>query len=596
MLTLWVLAVILAIQEEALGQLNLPASPPIIPNLPVSLLPGLPIPIPPGLPVPLPPGSPPGGLQVPKVPLPRKYPARTKGSRCLPIAKYFISDSKLEDHMNATLPPQIEKMLKCKKVDLAGLLGTVLSAVSDLDLLSLLDLTSSLDILGGGSLGGLLGEGNGGKSSNLPLLPEVTGAVSGLLTQRTEGLGSLLSTGSDKNLVKGLLDGTGLSALQQPLNDVTDKVGDLKESAQGVLNSTLLSGISSGLSDLLKNADLEQLLLGLQVEKVTVESMKSTMTADGIHVQATTTIFIGGNGLLGPVLSLVGFNVHGDVALKIGLSTNDTHCVKLQVQEKAFEVNKVTLQLIQTVTDILPLSLPLPLDDVVLQLLTVKISKNMEEPRSCDIVLSDISECKNSMGLFTYSFKSSRMSPQGLSTFYCAEARFNKGAVAVPGSSLSSVTKNASISLILSHMMLKAIITHTAKQSSVQRNNLDARITKLTYSHQLANQIQASYWVNISKDGERPVTGKTDLIISLVCKISKDKLITDIRLLSSEHSTTPPDAIDQVQGEMAEVLKKFSSGLTEYVKQWNIPPPVISNLLDNVNFEVLKSKDLQAAK
>uniref|UniRef100_A0A8I3X4M6 Uncharacterized protein n=1 Tax=Callithrix jacchus TaxID=9483 RepID=A0A8I3X4M6_CALJA len=377
MLTLWVLAVILAIQEEALGQLNLPASPPIIPNLPVSLLPGLPIPIPPGLPVPLPPGSPPGGLQVPKVPLPRKYPARTKGSRCLPIAKYFISDSKLEDHMNATLPPQIEKMLKCKKVDLAGLLGTVLSAVSDLDLLSLLDLTSSLDILGGGSLGGLLGEGNGGKSSNLPLLPEVTGAVSGLLTQRTEGLGSLLSTGSDKNLVKGLLDGTGLSALQQPLNDVTDKVGDLTESAQGVLNSTLLSGISSGLSDLLKNADLEQLLLGLQVEKVTVESMKSTMTADGIHVQATTTIFIGGNGLLGPVLSLVGFNVHGDVALKIGLSTNDTHCVKLQVQEKAFEVNKVTLQLIQTVTDILPLSLPLPLDDVVLQLLTVKISKNV---------------------------------------------------------------------------------------------------------------------------------------------------------------------------------------------------------------------------
>nr|XP_021521482.1 vomeromodulin-like [Aotus nancymaae] len=249
--------------------------------------------------------------------------------------------------MNATLPPQIEKMLKCKKVDLAGLLGTVLSTVSDLDLLSLLDLTSSLDILGGGSLGGLLGEGNGGKSSKLPLLSEVTGAVSGLLPQGTEGLGSLLPAGSDKNLVKGLLDGTGLSALQQPLNYVTDKVGDLKESAQGMLNSTLPSGISSGLSDLLKNADLEQLLLGLQVEKVTVESMKSTMTCDGIHVQATTTVFIGGNGLLGPVLSLVGFNVHGDVALKIGLSTNDTRCVKLQVQEKAFEVKKVTLQLIQ---------------------------------------------------------------------------------------------------------------------------------------------------------------------------------------------------------------------------------------------------------
>ncbi|KAL0595195.1 Vomeromodulin [Plecturocebus cupreus] len=326
-----------------------------------------------------------------------------------PSTSYLTANSKTVN-MNATLPTQIEKMLKCEKVDLAGLLGTVLSTVSNLDLLSILDLTSSLDILGGGSLGGLLGEGNGGKSSNLPLLSEVTGAVSGLLPQGTEGLGSLLSTGSDKNLVKGLLDGTGLSALQQPLNDVTDKVGDLKESAQGVLNSALPSGIVSGLSDLLKNADLEQLLLGLQVEKVTVESMKSTMTGDGIHVQATTTVFIGGNGrplghpapelqapvskgqvettertaawatvgkagtahsrpsapaqtgearewapkphppiiLLGAVVSLLGFNVHGDVALMIGLSTNDTRCVKLQVQEKAFEAKKVTLQLIQT--------------------------------------------------------------------------------------------------------------------------------------------------------------------------------------------------------------------------------------------------------
>lgn len=164
--------------------------------------------------------------------------------------------------MNATLPLQIEKILKCEKVNLAGLLGTVLSTVSDLDLLSLLDLTSPLDILGGASLSGILGEGNGGKSSNLPLLSELTGAVSGLLPQGTEGLVSLLPTGSDKNPVKGLLSGTGLSTLQRPLKDVTDKVQDLKESAQGVLNSTLPSGISNALPDLLKNADLEQLLLG----------------------------------------------------------------------------------------------------------------------------------------------------------------------------------------------------------------------------------------------------------------------------------------------------------------------------------------------
>nr|XP_054398120.1 vomeromodulin-like [Pongo abelii] len=79
--------------------------------------------------------------------------------------------------------------------------------------------------------------------------------------------------------------------------------------------------------------------------------------------------------------------------------------------------------------------------------------------------------------------------------------------------------------------MLKVIITHTAKQSSVQRNNLDARITKLTYSQRPDSKIQASYWVNITKDGGSFVTGQTDLIISFISKISKDKLITDIELL-----------------------------------------------------------------
>ena len=39
------------------------------------------------------------------------------------------------------------------------MLGEVISTVSNSDLLSVLDLTSSLDILGGGGLGGILGKG-----------------------------------------------------------------------------------------------------------------------------------------------------------------------------------------------------------------------------------------------------------------------------------------------------------------------------------------------------------------------------------------------------------------------------------------------------
>ena len=140
-------------------------------------------------------------------------------------------------------------MLKCEEINLAGVLGEVISTVSNSGLLSVLDLTSSLDILGGGGLGGILGKGSSNKSPKHPqsLLSEATGAVSDL---GQGALGSLPLLGGE-NAVKELVDSTGLLT------------GDkLKETNEGILNSVVPKDINSALTGLLGNIDLEDLLLG----------------------------------------------------------------------------------------------------------------------------------------------------------------------------------------------------------------------------------------------------------------------------------------------------------------------------------------------
>ena len=130
-------------------------------------------------------------------------------------------------------------MLKCEEINLAGVLGEVISTVSNSDLLSVLDLSSSLDILGGGGLGGILGKGSSNKPPKHPqsLLSEATSAVSDL---GQEALGSL-----------PLVDNTGLLT------------GDkLKETTDGILNSVVPKDIDSALTGLLGNIDLADLLLG----------------------------------------------------------------------------------------------------------------------------------------------------------------------------------------------------------------------------------------------------------------------------------------------------------------------------------------------
>ncbi|KAK2504438.1 hypothetical protein MC885_016588, partial [Smutsia gigantea] len=541
MLTLWALVITLAIQAGALALLpplplprQIPLSTPLnaINTLPVSL----------------PLRNLPTNPSIPKSSPSTKRLTGTPRSMCQTSARYFMSTSKLDEYLHAALPTQIEKMLMCAKVDLAGIVGSLLAMAFSSDLLSVLDVTSSLNILGDGGLGGVLGKGSGGKSpqQQLPLSSVATGAIGGL-----GALSSLLPIPAE-NPVKGLVNTVGLSDLPLPLNGVVDQVGKLQESTEGVLKSAVPGGINSAVTDLLEN-NLEGLLLGLEVQRVTVENMTSTMTDDGILFHAMTTAFIGGNGLAGTAISLLGIEVHGDVTLNIGISTNNTQCINLQVQDKDIKARKI------------------------------------QNSKSCDIDLRDFSKCENSTGLFKYQVTNSRISAQGLSINYCAKAVHSRNTVPVPGSSLPPDPKNANISITLSHTILKTIVTLSAKQSSVKTNNLDASITRVAYSFQQGNKISATYWVSVKKDGYPFATGQTTIIISHTCKISKDKLMTDIKILSSEHTVTPSETTDEVQGVLTAVLRNFLSALKGNLLHWNVPSGVTSLPPINAKVEVVKS-------
>ncbi|KAF7472684.1 hypothetical protein GHT09_016438 [Marmota monax] len=153
-----------------------------------------------------------------------------------------------------------------------------------------------------------------------------------------------------------------------------------------------------------------------------------------------------------------------------------------------------------------------------------------------------------------------------------AEAIFGKNTVPVTGSILPPDPKNANISMTLSHTLLKTIITYAAKISSVKADNLEASITKITYTFQPDSTIQASYWTDIRKDEESYATGKTTLIISHECKISKDKMTVNIKLVRSDHSVNPPEASDEVQDLLSGVLKKL---LSAAIGMWNLEESVL---------------------
>ncbi|CAO2578193.1 Bpifb9 [Lemmus lemmus] len=279
-----------------------------------------------------------------------------------------------------------------------------------------------------------------------------------------------------------------------------------------------------------------------------------------------------------------------EVTMKAAISSNNTQCVNLDIQDTHFQVNEVNIQLIETVTGTVPLPVPLPLNEIVPVLLTAEMNENLENSNSCAIDLTNFNECKNATGLFKYQTQTARMSPKGLSILYCVEANIGKRTVPVPGSRLPPDPRNATISVTMSTSMLKTLLIYVAKQSSVKMNDLEANITKIAYTFQKDKLLRVFYEVKITKDGEDFATGKTQLIVSHNSKISKSKLVSDIKLTRYyKVQVHRPQRKEEVEGIISEVMKKSWSVFNELYKQMNVPEGVSSFALSNADVKPLKS-------
>ncbi|XP_020933350.1 vomeromodulin-like [Sus scrofa] len=248
MLTLWALAIMLAIQARASDIGTLPGN--IFPRPGVHYV---------SIPSELhfnPPANGPLSRVSRRGSIPKGSPDRTAGAKCPPVAKYFLSSSKLDAYLNAILPQKIEKTLMCEEVNLAGVLGEAISTVSNSDLLSVLDITSLLSLSGGGGLGGILGKG----TSSLGILGGggLVGGLGGTLSKGTSSLGILggggLVGGLGGTLSKGtaplgILGGGGLAGgLGGTLSKGTASLGIL---GGGGLAGGLSGGLGGGLGGIL---------------------------------------------------------------------------------------------------------------------------------------------------------------------------------------------------------------------------------------------------------------------------------------------------------------------------------------------------------
>ncbi|XP_004868025.1 vomeromodulin-like [Heterocephalus glaber] len=577
---LWALAITLATQAGALDVLE----PPTVGSLPSTLssvqhVEPLPLPLTSSQAFKSPPTQ-------KSSPFSRKSPKTPEG-QCAPASEYFLSAEKFDEYLNATVPPEIEKLVKCKEVNIVGVLGQVLDTVGNAGVLDMLDITSLLE-MGDGGIGGILGmNSKGDKSPKLPSLSKVGETADKL------GVGSLLSSGAGQSPVKGLLEGAELPELQT-LNDVAGSAKSLKDSAVSKVKDVLPAETTKALKGALENLDIKDLLLQLEVQSVDIEEINSTVTDDGIDVEAIATATVGGKGVAGPVITVVGFQVLLGVTLKVAVSTNNTQCVNLDIEETNISANQVTLRILETVTNTAVLPVSLPLKDIVPKVLSVELQKNVDNSESCGIVFSDFNKCKNSTGLFQFHIKSARTRPQGLSILYCVEALFDKTAVPVPGGHLPPHPKDANISIIMSSTMVKTVVKYNAKRSSAKSDNLEASITKTTFRFQQdSNSVRVAYSTTIKKDGESFAKGESVIIIKTAGKISSDKMIVNVEVSRSEHHVSPPE-LDTVKDVLFKVQKKFSTYLTESAKNWNIPSGVPLFPVDG-DITLTLSKDLLAA-
>ncbi|XP_055977513.1 vomeromodulin-like [Sorex fumeus] len=504
--------------------------------------------------------------------------------------------------MNGSLPDKIEDLVKCSDVNLAGLVGSVLSTACGTDLLALLP----MDALSGlGVLDGALGKSADAKAPSAaegsdpaavpvsPMVPDglpVSVASAEALQDVVEPISQVAQDAASK--------AKSLAGLTDPLR----KVSSVVDTAKNLLSTgpvrDLLPSLGSGSSS--GDRDGSGLLLNTKLGDVTVNSITYSMTDKGMDAQASVTAGVIAEGIAGAAVTVLEIQVSMVVTVHIS-STHEpaNNTCQLEVEQKSMEVTEVCIMLVKTALDMLPMSLPLPisLNDVMLMVLSVELTKNAKES-SCAIQLDDFDTGKNVTGaVCQYTIAKTNIYADGLCISYCAKCTWNKIPVSMPGSSIPKHPKNDSVSLILSHETVKEFVTRCAKPVRVKVGDVEACISRLSYGYRPDQKLELIMNFELKKAGQPYGIARSVAMYSHLCRTANGKMVADIKMISMTQQTTmPPEIMDEMPNLVYEVQSRAVSAITGCLSQWNLPTGVSSNPVPPAKLVPMKTKDLQTGK
>ncbi|XP_044515726.1 vomeromodulin-like [Gracilinanus agilis] len=440
----------------------------------------------------------------------------TKNQSCEASAWIFHSKKEIDDHMNDAMKKKTEDIIRCAKMELAGIAGELLAGLLSGGLVS--DLPISTDVLSkltSGSLSGAL--------PNLPI-SDIPGLSNG-------GVNSLL--GESGSLVDSLPKMPLENSKNSEESQGTDKSED--EPKLG------LDGVLSGKPEILPLTRNQEGLI--VIKEVIVKDLVTKMEGGNMIVNSNATVIMGGsNGVEGLVGEILQFKMDCEVTCLLSLIQEKT-CPSFGMKDKKINPKAVKLEII---------------DNPIVSML---------QEENCPISFK-LPESKNGTeseeDFFSYQMKDANFTEKGFQVSYCVKFNDKGKAIDVSDGQMPPNPENANTSIGMSSAMTKKLITRLGREMSKKEpiNGTEILIKKLSYKFSEDN-LQLSFDSDMKKDGAKIATGHMSMLFSIICEIINDHIKGSVNLISFDSKTEPSDneVANNIMKRMPEEVTKQINGM-----------------------------------
>ncbi|XP_043836725.1 vomeromodulin-like [Dromiciops gliroides] len=484
---------------------------------------------------------------------PSKDPAERNELHCDASAWYFLSTMKINNYLIDAIPKIIEDLFNCAEFDVAGFIKTILESAN---FKSFLSAASLLSLGGGNPLSGFMGSMplpmDGLASSdfltsmtgNLPAqgpdvakLTSLFGGAKNVLGQS----GNPLEGKKSDDFLKSALGNIKTSEGRQGLDKSEDLVNTVKKTASSGAN--VLPG--SDLGALVENSDKITDSLGNQkfhAHNIVIKNITTRTESSFIIVQAYVQADISGpENLIGSVVDVVGFRVQATVELKIALKTNGTKCATFEILETKMKVVSINMQVVERIKNEIG-EVPFPMESIVPSLLMLNVTPQTE---------------------INYKDKSSP----------------------VAGGQSPLIPEKAEVSVVLSSSIVKAIVTHIAKESFIKTRSGEIKVKSISYKL-LDKELQLIISSEVKENGVKTANLLSTLNFHHKAVITNGYMSDSINLLSSEHNIDPPD--NEVAKELGkQMVEKMVTQANDDMRHFNMPVGPEADVLNGVPVKVV---------